>query len=222
VKKWLWIGLLVIVPTLILVGCGLIGLYAATQHVPAAYRLALEADRAEQNTSSDEMLEKTADLASDVEREGQWSAIFTADQINGWLAVDLVNNHQEMLPPDIRNPRVDITPSQMTVFCQYDGGRLSSILSLSVDAYLSEPNVIAIRIRKARAGALPLPLKQVTDQVTEAVHRANLRIRWRQKDGDPVALVTIPPASDREKQTRLEDLRLGDGELYLAGSTHQG
>lgn len=209
------IGLLVVIT-----GGGLFVAYRATQHVPAAYRAALEADSDAAAEGSDAMLEKTTALASNLERPGAWSARFTAEEINGWLAVDLPRNHPDALPADLRDPRVAIQPGDLTVFCQYDDDGFQTVLSLTVDAYVSEPNVIAVEIRKARAGALPLPLGKVLDRVTQAAQRWDFRVRWRQAGGNPVALLTIPPAEDTEgKQVQLNDLRLAEGELYLAGST---
>jgi hypothetical protein len=222
-KKWLLITVLVIGLLLLLAGGGLFGLYTAARHVPEAYRHALELGAVDAAQGSDQMLQKTTTLASDVKNKDKWSAIFSADQINGWFAVDLVKNHADTLPAGISNPRVAIRPGEMTVFCRLERGRFQSVLSLALDAYLPEPNVIAVRVRKARAGALPLPLEQILDEATEALHRWNLRVRWQQTDGDPVALVTIPPPRNSgQKYIRLEDLRLGDGELYVAGSTHEG
>jgi hypothetical protein len=220
VKKWLWISALVIVALVLLVAGALLALYAASQRVPQAYRQALMMETAEQVEGSDEMLQRATALASDVEREGQWSALFTVEQINGWLAVDLIENHADTLPPNVSDPRVAIRPDEVTVFCQFDHGRFKSVLSLSVDVYLSEPNVVAVRMRGARAGSLPLPLGDVLEQVTEAAGRWELPIRWRQAQGDPVALISLPTRrGDDGKRVELQDLRLGDGELYLAGST---
>jgi hypothetical protein len=217
VKKWLLITPLVFV---LLVAGGLLGVYAATQRVPEVYRQALMMESDRQEKGSDETLQRATALASDVQREGHWSALFKVEQINGWLAVDLVENHADTLPPSVSDPRVAIRPDEVTFFCRFDHGRFKSVLSLSVDAYLSEPNVVALRIRRARAGILPLPLDEVLEHVTEAAGRWNLRIRWRQAQGDPVALISLPPPRDAEgKRVQLEDLRLGDGELYVAGST---
>ena len=51
------------------------------------------------------------------------------------------------------------TASNFPLEILQDRGRLS----LTIDAYLHEPNVLALRIRRARAGALPVPLAQVLD-----------------------------------------------------------
>ena len=78
-----------------------------------------------------------------------------------------------------------------------------------------------MRICKARAGVLPLPLKKFLDQIAAKARRADLQLRWAQTDGDPVALITIPTQHEQYqfKEVHLESVQLGDGKLFLAGRT---
>ena len=87
------------------VGVALFAVYRATQYVPDFYRRALDADAKEQEKASDEMLQRTAALVSDVKTKDRWQARFTAEQINGWLAWDLPRNYPQSLPESIRDPR---------------------------------------------------------------------------------------------------------------------
>jgi hypothetical protein len=78
---------------------------------------------------------------------------------------------------------------------------------------------VAIRVRKARAGALPLPLKGFLDRIADVALQSGLVLRWAQEDGDPVALFKIP--SEHEDYLTqgvfLESVELRDGAVYLAG-----
>src|SRR5690242_17219262 len=84
--------------------------YRAARTVPEFYETATAtippavADRA-----GDEFTATTVSLASQVRREGQWSASFTDAQVNGWLTVDLPTKHPELLPPGYEQPRVRFT-----------------------------------------------------------------------------------------------------------------
>ena len=188
--------------------------------MPEFYGPAIQADPAAQEDASDKMLQKAAALVSDVGNEDEWKSLFTEDEINGWLAVDLVENHPDALPPSVTDPRVSIEPDRLTLACRYDRGGWKCVLSVVVDVYLAEPNVVALRIRKARAGAVPLPLDEVLDRITTAAGKMDLQLRWQQAEGDPVALVSIrPPRDDDERVVRIESIKLGDGEIYLAGSS---
>ena len=216
------LAILTIIPCLVLlaVGGGLLALHRASQHVPEFYGRAIQADPTAQKVASDTMLRKAAALVSDVGNEDEWKSLFSEDEINGWLAVDLVENHPDALPPSVTDPRVSIEPDRLTLACRYDWGDWKCVLSIVVDVYLTEPNVTALRIRTARAGAVPLPLDQVLDQITTAAGKMDLELRWQQAEGDPVALVSIrPPRDDDKRVVRIESFKLGEGEVYLAGSS---
>ena len=209
-------------------GCGLllVGVvvlllvWRASQQVPEFYRQVIRGDAAAQAEASHEMIHRATALASDLEQEGRWQATFSAEQLNGWLAVDLVENHPGQLPSAVSDPRVAIEPDRLSLACRFRQGRFNTVLSLALDAYLAEPNVVAVRIRTARAGSLPMPLEGVVTQISEAVQRAGLRIQWRQADGDPVAMISIPPQSNAQgKRVEIDTFRLGQGEVHVAGTT---
>ena len=205
---------------LLLAGAAAVVVYRAAGHVPEFYREAVAVEPAKQQAASEVMIKRAAELASDVQKPGTWQATFTAEQVNGWLAVDLVKNHADMIPGTISDPRVAITPDAVTVACRYREGRINTVLSLAVDVYLEKPNVVALRVRRARAGTLPLPLDNVLKQIARATDRLEWRIDWRQADGDPVALVTIPSPRDKHRRVvQLQTLRLGNGEIFVAGTT---
>jgi hypothetical protein len=218
-RTLLIVGGLALVATSLLLALYL-GFRLAVQHEPAFYREALEIDPAVLEKQSDRMLQRTTALASAVKKEGRWEALFTAEQINGWLAVDMVKNHPHTLPPTMRDPRVAIGPKEVTIACRFEHRGAESVLSLTVEPYVPEPNVVALRIVKARAGLLPVPLRQVIDRVTQAARDMRLTLQWKQSGSDPVALFSLPPSDDRP--VCVETLRLGDGEIYVAGTTRAG
>ncbi len=198
----------------------ILALYLAARHVPAAYRRVLEADPAAEAKASQEMVRRATDLVSTVKTSDRWQARFTADEINGWFAVDMKQNHPGLLPPEFSDPRVTIAPDELRVYCRFERGGVESVLSLSVDAYLAEPNVVALRIRRARAGALPLPLDEVLDQFSKQAARHQLRVQWKQTGGDPVALVPLDiREKDSGRRVRIEALELREGEVYASGTS---
>src|SRR6188474_2649804 len=86
----------------VLVAVTLLAVYRASQQVPEFYREALSGDTQRHAAASQEMLRTATALANDVQKEGEWQAEFTEEQINGWLAVDLAENHGKALPPEVR------------------------------------------------------------------------------------------------------------------------
>lgn len=190
----------------------------ASQRVPEFYRAALQADVEQQAAESDQLIHQALELSNDARAQGQWEALFTVGQINGWLAVDLVQNHSHLLPDGVRDPRVAISPSGALLAFRYDNGSITTVFSVDLDVCLAEPNVIALRVRGARAGELPLPLADVLDGISQAARHADLRLRWAQDDDHPVALVTLPLGGDEDDvQVTVQKLELREGAIYVAG-----
>ncbi len=219
-RKPLRIAIFLACGLLLLAGLVVLGLYLASQHVPGGYRQALAADPQIQAEASDEMVRKTTALTSAVKKKGQWHARFSAEQINGWLAVKMKKDHPDLLPRGVSDPRVVIEPEKITLYCRFRRGNITSVLSLAVDVFLVETDVVALRIRRARAGLLPLPLQEILDRITRLAQRRRVRLQWKQAEGDPVAEMRL---SLRDEQTgnvvRLESIEVGEGEVVVSGTT---
>ena len=203
--------------------CGLL-LYRGTQQVPQFYEQSLQPklSRPEQAQLGDEFEREVLELHNDTGREGQWQAVFSDQEVNAWLAVDLVQNHPRALPPDLVDPRVRIAVDRLQVACRYKGEPLETVVSIEADVYLTDkPNQLALRIRGFRAGLIPLPLKQLMDRVTDAARKSDVQLLWSQQEGDPVALFQVPAEHQQfpGRELCLETLELRDGEIFLAGCT---
>jgi hypothetical protein len=213
-------GLIALGVVVLLLVAGGAWLLLALRHVPRFYEEAGKVEPVKRQKGSDELLRRSATLHNDVIKPGQWQALFTADQINGWLAVDLVQNHPKLLPPELHDPRVAIEPHRLRIGCLYDG-EVSTVASIEAEVTLQEPNVIAVRIRRARAGAVPLPLDKFMPRVVRAVQSAGFPVELRQIEADPVLIIRVtPPADSRSHLTPvLESLELRDNEIYVAGES---
>ncbi|HEY2840821.1 MAG TPA: hypothetical protein VGJ26_16810 [Pirellulales bacterium] len=191
----------------------------STRHVPEFYAEAITAEPHEQRQASDELLQRATTLNNDLRKRGRWQALFTAEQINGWLSVDLTQKHPELLSEGFSEPRIQIRKGKATIACRYKSGVMNTVASATFELYLAEPDVLALRIDTVRAGALPMPMKNIVEGVAQAAERLNLRVAWRQEKGDPVALISLPAAHDETSVYKLDALELRDGELYIAGRT---
>ena len=201
------------------IALGLLGIYQALVTVPNEYRKVVQADPQTQRQASDELLQQAAALASDLRKQRDWEAWFTEAQINGWLAVDLVENHPDALPEGISDPRVAIREESVALYCRMRRGATETVVTLVVEPYLDEPNVLGLRFHKARAGMLPLPMGSIVEHIGEAARDLELKLAWRQTEGDPVALLTIPATLDDDgKVIHLERVELREHEFYMAGS----
>ena len=224
VKSKVKIALVLVAVLVTLLVTGGVVAYRYTQRVPEFYEQALLLEPTRARATSREMVQQATGLAREARKPGDWQAIFTAEQINGWLAVDLVENHSGALPKEVAEPRVAIDPGTATVACRYSGPSFTSVLSLDVDLSLAEANTVAIRLRRVRAGAMPLPISQVLEIFQTAARDLQWPVEWRQIDGDPVALISVPSVvkhEGRKVSLQLESLELRDGEIYIAGRSER-
>jgi hypothetical protein len=196
-----------------------VAFYLGLKRVPEFYREALVQDDAKARAASDKVIQRTSLLASDLNKAGRWQVLFTAAEINGWLAVDLVENRPIELPPGFEEPRVAITPTQVLLACRVRQFGVSSVVSLVIEPYLARPDVIGLRFRGVRAGSIPLPLRQLLDGLTRQAEQNNLLVEWRQDGGDPVALISFgPPRGNQRRQIHIDKVSLADGMIYVAGT----
>ena len=220
--RTLFFGCLAIV--LIALAAG-IYFYRSLQHVPEFYSQALAKPAAEPAKAAYKFEQQVLELRNDVHREGDWQATFTAEEINGWLASDLPVKFPRALPKQVSDPRVAITPEMILVACKYADARFNSVVSIGAKPEMTkEPNVIAIRIKQVRAGALPVPLANFLDQISQHTAKAGVPLRWGEEGGDPVAYITLPmdQAEFHGKTLRVELVELKEGALVVSGKTAGG
>ena len=222
IRKPLRFLLLAVAACLVLLLTGGALLYQATRHVPEFYQRALEVSPQQQAAAGDELERQVLELHSEIQDEGRWQAVFDEDQINGWLASDLTEKFSTSLPTGVSEPRVSISPESVQLACRYQDSRIDTVVSLKLALAVNpQSNEVAITVQNVRAGLLPLPLKELLDQVAAAARRAELDLRWVQSDGAPVALLRVPAEIPSLEVTgfQLEKIDLGEGEIRLIGQT---
>jgi len=84
------------------------------------------------------------------------------------------------------------------------------------------PNVIAIRVREARLGKLPLPTNRLMQYITSGLMAEVLRgsragAYWEISEGRPVLVLHLDLPSDRQsgQHLQIENLRVGEGVLAI-------
>ena len=208
-----------VAPLLLLVGGGAYWLYSASQDVPDFYSEALHIAPEAADVAGDEFSQNAVALAGSVREEGDWTAYFTDDQINGWLAADLPEKHPTLLPPEFSEPRVRILENQAQIGIRCKLGGISTVAWIDVSVSMTEACEAAVRFRRVRAGSLPLPQSEVLDAVSQVAADLGLVLRWTTIDDDPTAIMSLPPLDERGLRYELTRLKLADGKLLIAGRT---
>lgn len=158
-----------------------------------------------------------------LERAEPWRLVLNDDDMNTWLATDLPTKMPQALPRDIQDPRIVIRDGAIHIACKHEklGG---SVLSLSLVPSLTDtPNELAVQVQSFRLGRLPLPQRQYLDEVSKAAARAGLNLRWEERDGASVAMVTLPQQYDKlkDRTVKLESIELGEGKIVIQGKAER-
>ena len=99
---------------------------------------------------SRELESRATALDSDAQQRGEWQALFTTEQINGWLATQLSEEEQSTLPTNIRDPRVAIADDMLTLGFRTKSG-VSIRLSRSMRLFSSR-NSARLEFASSRFG----------------------------------------------------------------------
>jgi hypothetical protein len=220
-KSWkkVVLGISVVLFLVAMVGLG--GVYLAIRSRPDFYEHSLEVSPVQQRKASEEMVRKATSLYNELRREGQWHALVTEEEINGWLAVDLVENHPRLLPEEVTEPRVQILPSRVEVAAQVDSERFEGVLHGTFEVSVPEPNVLALRIHAFRLGRLPVSRENVVEKLLQVARREAFETELTRQDGDPVLRVRIPLVHEKHLNGWIETIKLDQGEIYVSGSTEK-
>ncbi|MGD9632804.1 MAG: hypothetical protein AB7G28_07435 [Pirellulales bacterium] len=212
------IATLLVVAALSVVGLG--GVYVALAQEQPFYTAALSADPQRLAIGSRELESRASVLYSETRQVGAWQAAFTEEQINGWLAVRLANTYAEALPENISEPRVSLADDQLTLAFRTRRGGVETVVTARATLLLTDEAKVAIRLQSVHAGALPLPVMQVADDISHACQELDLPVSWTQVDGEPVALVDVNRgAGAGGRPISLSALELREGTLYIEGQT---
>jgi hypothetical protein len=194
--------------------------YLATRQVRPFYEQALQIAPEDLEQGRRELESRATALYTDARQAGKWQALFTDDQINGWLAVQIADTAERGLPNSIRAPRIAIVPDLVTLGFTTKRGGVETVIAVDAAVFLTDDGDVAIYLRRVRAGALPLPLMMVAEEIAAACRELELPVRWAQQDGAPVAMIRVRGDEGAGgRQWWIDAIELNQGELYVAGHT---
>jgi hypothetical protein len=190
--------------------------------VPSFYVQAASRPIARQSDDRRGFVRQTAELSNSWRREGEWRVEFREEQLNAWLAVDLPENHPELLSPEYREPRIDLVTGGFILACETVATIRPAVVSLSLVVESRGDNLVRLQIQRARIGLLPLPMKGLLEGVTEFARESNLRLHWESDGSTPTAIVDFSAlAEDGEYSVTLEQVEFREDLLVLSGRTER-
>jgi hypothetical protein len=196
-------------------------IWVSLTHQPRFYRAMVHVPRAQVQAEAKSFVAHSLQLRNDIVNEPTWEAVFTDQEVNAWLAEDLVTHFADLLPPGIREPRFVCEVDRVTLAFQLDQGPIKSVIWVVARARVPEENVVALTLEKIRAGVLPVPEEKIIDRITQHAWRQGLDLRWEREEGLPVAIIRYSPHEERDDVV-LEQLQIRSGQIRLAGRSVRG
>jgi hypothetical protein len=187
---------------------------------PGFYRAFATIPRQRRQAEARQFVAQSLQLRNDIINEPRWEAVFTDEEVNAWLAEDLVAHFSDLIPPGVHEPRVAFENDRATLAFQLDRGPIRSLIWVVVRVAVPEPNLLALSIEKIRAGMVPVSSQALLEQITEHGRRQGLDIRWERDGPFPMALIRYEPQRSRS-DIILEQLHLLNGQVRLSGRSER-
>ena len=121
------------------------GVYWSLKHVPDFYQQALaeKVDPVVRKAAAKKFVQTTLRLVDRIQHEDAWSEEFRQAQINSWLAEELHQKYEEVVPPGVTEPRVQITEGSVLIGFRYEDENFQGVVSVRLRPWVPEPNRLA-------------------------------------------------------------------------------
>jgi hypothetical protein len=209
--------------TVLLVAAGLAALGAAIKHEPNFYRLnqvpPSEGRKQLAYAFATSFGQMFANKDAKIEK---WGCDATEAQINCFFDEIFVQRGEaeELRNLGISAPSVCFDDDHIRLAFRYGTGWFSTILSYDVRIWLvpKEPNVIAVEIQSARAGAVPISKQSILHQLSEIARKQNCKVTMYRHEGNAVALIDLQ-GDQLQPKSVLTTLKVGSGSVTIRGRT---
>ncbi len=195
-------------------------LWMGLTYRPAFYRQLTDIPTERRHEKAEHFVAQSLRLRNDIVNEPRWEAVFTDEEVNAWLAEDLVAHFADQIPPGVRDPRVMFENDRLTLAFQLQEGPVNSVVWVVLGVRVPRPNELALSIEKIRAGALPVPAEKILDRITEFARSRGVNVTWSREEGRPVATVRYSPSTHR-RDIVLEVIEISKGCIRLWGTSNR-
>src|SRR4051794_4034128 len=161
-------------------------IWISLTHQPGFYRAVVELPRGDREVKAKRIMAQSLQLRNDICNEPVWEAVFTDQEVNAWLAEDLVTEFADQLPPEVHEPRVMFELDRVTLAFELEQRPVNSVIWVVARPRVAAPNVLELTLEKIRAGMLPVPAEKVIDRIVEHVRAHGLDVRWKRVAKLPV------------------------------------
>ena len=189
---------------------------------PNFYTTTMALEKSVSEVAGDEFERRSLDFVNKTKRIGKWSATFSAEHVNGWLATDFLQKFPKSLPPTVADPRIDFQAEEISLALRWSWFGMGGVAVMRADVYCtSRVGEIAIQFKGARTGVLSLPIKNIGDAIAGGLSQNGFSTRWTDNGGDPV-LTVVPPLSFRQydrARISIKSIDVKESEVVITGET---
>ena len=193
-----------------------VAIWLSLTHQPTFYRAMKSLPRAQREAKAKHFVANSLQLRNDISNERDWSAEFSDQEVNAWLAEDLMTHFADQIPAEIHNPRIAFELDRVTFAFELDRGPIRSVIWVVARVSVPEDNVLALTLEKVRAGVIPISVDRVIGPLTSGARDRGLDVRWLSDQDPPVALIRYHPDGGRSDVV-LEKLTILQGKIRVLG-----
>ncbi len=183
---------------------------------PSYYRNMVNLPPEQREGKARHFVAQSLQLRNDIVNEPTWEAVFSDQEVNAWLAEDLVSYFADQLPPEVHDPRVLFETDRVILAFQLDRSGLQSVITVVARPRVPQGNTVELTLEKIRAGILPVPADNILDRITDYARMRGVDVRWQRREGYPVVVMKYSPNVQRE-DIQLQELEIRGGQIRLAG-----
>jgi hypothetical protein len=183
---------------------------------PRFYRVQVAIPRAQREAKAKHFVASSLQLRNDITNERTWQAAFTDQEVNAWLAGDLMDHFADQIPPEVHDPRVSFEHDRVTFAFGLDRGPIRSVIWVVARVGVPEDNVLSLGIEKARAGMIPIAVDRIAGPLMALARDRGLDVRWAADQDPPVALIRFRPDGGRSDVV-LQKLTVHRGQVRFSG-----
>jgi hypothetical protein len=185
-------------------------------HRPQFYRMLVDQAPEARREKARHFVAQSLQLRNDIMNEPRWEAAFTDQQVNAWLAEDLVTHFADQIPPGVKDPRVMFETDRVILAFEMDERPWHSVITVMARVRVPSENVLALTLEKIQAGMLPIPADRLLEKITQHARDRGLDVRWEREGELPVAMIHYTPHI-RRRDIVLEQMEVLNGRIRLSG-----
>jgi hypothetical protein len=120
------------------------GIWLSLTYQPSYYRDIVSLPHDQSEAKAKHFVAQSLQLRNDICNEPTWEAVFSDQEVNAWLAEDLVTHFADQLPPEVHDPRMLFEPDRVILAFQLEKGGVQSVITVVARPRVPAANTVAL------------------------------------------------------------------------------